>query len=56
MEDWLTELQLLHDNPVRIIEKAKLVAQELIKVSPGSPKRQKKSMDQSNHYFSVNRD
>ena len=29
-EDLLTELQLLRDNPVNIIEEAKLVAKELI--------------------------
>ena len=55
MEDLLTELQLLRDNPDSIIEEAKLVAKELIKVPSESPKRRKKSTDQSNSDFSVNK-
>ena len=38
-----------------IIEEAKLVGKEPIKVSPESPKRWKKSTDQSNCDFSVNK-
>ena len=52
----LTRFQLLRDNSDSIIEEAQLVAKEQIKVSPEAHKRQKKSTDQSNSDFSVNKD